>query len=249
MTDAGWDGTIAPGSSVSGIGFNANYNLSNAPPAAFYLNGAQCNGPTATTSPSAPQNLAATTASSSQINLTWTPSTTTGVTYNVYASASPGVTASAALRVASGVATPSFQHQGLTASTTYYYVVTAISAGTESSISNQASATTGGASCQVAYTNQNDWGTGFTGSISITNTDSAPIQSWTLTWVWPGSQQITGAWNASFAQNGTNATLTSLSSDATISPGATISGIGLNASYTDANTAPSMFYLNGVLCH
>jgi hypothetical protein len=40
-----------------------------------------------------------------------------------------------------------------------------------------------------------------------------------------------------------------MSYDATIAPGATLSGLGFNASYSGTNNAPSAFYVNGTLCH
>jgi endoglucanase len=42
LTNADWNGSIAPGGSVNGIGFNANYSGNNPNPAAFYLNGTLC---------------------------------------------------------------------------------------------------------------------------------------------------------------------------------------------------------------
>jgi hypothetical protein len=34
----------------------------------------------------------------------------------------------------------------------------------------------------------------------------------------------------------------------TIAPGATLSGIGFNASYSGSNPSPTTFYINGTLC-
>jgi len=42
LTNADWNGSIAPGGTVNGIGFNASYSGSNPNPAAFYLNGTRC---------------------------------------------------------------------------------------------------------------------------------------------------------------------------------------------------------------
>jgi hypothetical protein len=95
-----------------------------------------------TISPGAPSNLTATTQSNTQINLAWTASPTTGVTYNVYASTTPGFTPSAANRTAAGVTHTNFDAKGLLHGTTYYFVVTAQSAGGESAPSNQASGAT-----------------------------------------------------------------------------------------------------------
>ena len=63
--------------------------------------------------------------------------------YNVYRSGSPGVAVTAANRSAQNVAASDFLDTGLTESTTYYYVVTAVdTSGNESAPSNEASATT-----------------------------------------------------------------------------------------------------------
>jgi lysophospholipase L1-like esterase/regulation of enolase protein 1 (concanavalin A-like superfamily) len=88
--------------------------------------------------PAVPAGLSATMVSASQINLGW--SAVSGATsYNVKrATTSGGPYAT----VQSGVTGTSFNNTGLNASTTYYYVVSAVSAGGESANSAQASATT-----------------------------------------------------------------------------------------------------------
>jgi hypothetical protein len=201
--------------------------------------------------PSAPSNLAATAASSSQINLTWTASASSGVTYNVYASTTSGFAPSSGNRIASGIATTSYSHSGLAASTAWYYRVTAQNANGESAGSNQANATTqaAGASCHVVYTITTQWNVGFGTALTIQNTGTAPINGWHLTWTWAGNQQITQSWNANYTQSGANATLTNASWNPTIAAGTTISGIGFNGSYSGSNPTPTAFYLNGTLCH
>ena len=199
--------------------------------------------------PGSPTKLTATAVSSSQINLAWAASPTSGVTYNVYSSTSSTFTPSAANRVAMGLAATTYSNTGLSPSTTHYYVVTALNSAGESAPSNQASATTAAAlSCHVAYSVTGQWSGGFGTALTIQNTGSATIGNWNLTWSWPGNQQITQSWNASYTQKGANATLTYESYNATIAPGATIGGIGFNASYSGTNTAPSAFFLNGTLC-
>jgi endoglucanase len=354
LTNASWNGTIAPGASVTGVGFNGSYTGSNAAPAAFSLNGVACSAPASSPAPSlpvAPTNLAASAVSSTQVSLTWKASTTQGVTYNVYESTSQSFTPSASNRVATGLTSAGFEQQnlsggtayyymvtalnssgesvpskeasattpvvvvvpsltppqvnataasssqinlawsggstgnvtynvysstaakfapgaanriatgltgtsyqntGLSASTTYYYYVTVANSTSESAPSNEASATTPAAatssSCHISYTDQNDWGTGFTGSISITNTGSITIQSWSLTWTWPGNQQITSAWNATSSQKGNSVTFSSMSYNGSIAAGATLTGIGFNANYSGTNAAPATFSLNGMQC-
>ena len=199
--------------------------------------------------PGAPGSLAATASSSTQINLSWKASVTSGVTYSIYQGTSAGAVTTL---VASAVNGTSYSVSGLTASTTYFYTVKAVSsAGGVSAASNTASAATQAApagTCHVSYTDQNDWGSGFTGAVAITNTGAAAVSSWTLTWSFAGNQQLNQSWNAYYAQSGTGVTLSSMSYNGTIAAGATVSGIGFNAIYSGTNTAPTVFYLNGVRC-
>jgi hypothetical protein len=98
---------------------------------------ASCNMPTA------PSGLAATATSSTQINLSWTASSSTcGVTYNVFRGTTSGFTAGSGNQIATGVTSTTFSDTGLSASTTYFYLVEGTNSGGTSAASNQASATT-----------------------------------------------------------------------------------------------------------
>jgi fibronectin type 3 domain-containing protein len=103
--------------------------------------------------PSVPGTPSATTESTSQINLTWAASTAGSactVSYNVYRSTVSGFAPSSSNLIASSLTTPSYADSGLTASTTYYYVVEALDSYGASAASGQASATTqGGTSCSA----------------------------------------------------------------------------------------------------
>jgi endoglucanase len=203
------------------------------------------------TVPTAPGGLTATSTSSSQINLTWQPSSTSGVTYKLYMGTSSGSTSTL---IVSGLSATSYQVTGLTASTTYYFTVTAASSSGTSAASNQANATTSApattsSSCHITYTNQNDWGVGFTGAIAITNTGTAPITSWTLTWAYSGNQALNQSWNGTYTQTGQTVTITNASWNGTIAPRANLSGIGFNANYSGTNVNPVTFYLNGTACN
>jgi cellulose binding protein with CBM2 domain/Big-like domain-containing protein/fibronectin type III domain protein len=200
--------------------------------------------------PSAPSNLTAAAAGSNQINLAWTASPTSGVTYDVYESTSSGFTPSSANRIASGVASTAYSATSLTASTTYYYRVSAVNGGGESAATSQASATTSGTvACHVVYSVSNQWNVGFTGAVTIQNTGTTPIDPWTLTWAYAGNQKLTQSWNANYTQNGPSVTLTNMSYNARISAGATLNGVGFNGSYSGSNPAPTAFYVNGTVCH
>src|SRR5262249_55919888 len=91
-----------------------------------------------------PRGLGATATSSNQINLAWNANAETTVTgYNVYRSTTSGFTPSSGNRIASGVTATSYADTGLSAATTYYYLITAVNQlSKESGPSNQASATT-----------------------------------------------------------------------------------------------------------
>jgi hypothetical protein len=89
----------------------------------------------------APVGLTATAVSYSQINLNWGGIIQSGVTYNVYRSTTSGFTPSPSNLIATP-STITYADTGLTATTTYYYVVETVYANGASPASNQASTTT-----------------------------------------------------------------------------------------------------------
>ena len=106
-----------------------------------------------------------------------------------------------------------------------------------------ASAATG---CSVAYSVTSQWNTGFTTSITITNTGSA-LTSWSLGYSYSGNQQLTQGWSGNWSQSGPNVTVTSASWNGSLAGGASTQ-IGANFSYSGTNTAPTAFTLNGTAC-
>ncbi|HUO28080.1 MAG TPA: immunoglobulin domain-containing protein, partial [Bryobacteraceae bacterium] len=105
-------------------------------------------GTTCAAVPAAPAALTATAATSSAINLNWTavapPAGCTIGSYNLYRSTTSGFTPSSG-NLIGNTASLTYSDTGLTASTTYYYLVEAADSYGSSSASNQASATTSGA--------------------------------------------------------------------------------------------------------
>lgn len=94
--------------------------------------------PPPTAAPAAPTGVTAT-GSTDQVTVSW--SAVTGATsYNIYWSTTSGVTTATGTRIA-GVTSP-FVHTGRTASTTYFYIVTAVNSAGESGASIQVTATT-----------------------------------------------------------------------------------------------------------
>ena len=101
--------------------------------------------------------------------------------------------------------------------------------------------------CAASYAVSNQWQNGFTGGITVKNTGSTPITNWTLTFSFPNGQQVTQGWNGTFTQQGASVSVTNVSYNATIAPGATVNP-GFNASWSGTNGNPTAFSLNGSAC-
>jgi len=102
-------------------------------------------GGTCSAVPTAPGTLTAAVNSSSKIALTWVASTAGSscpVSYNVFRDTTSGFTPGAANQIASAQPGTTYADTGLTAATTYYYVVEAVDSVGASPPSNQASAIT-----------------------------------------------------------------------------------------------------------
>ncbi len=98
--------------------------------------------------------------------------------------------------------------------------------------------------CTVDYTVTNDWGSGFTAEVSLTN-HGPEVSPWTLGWDFPGSQRVTNAWNATVAQTGASATATAPAWASGLGTGAT-AVFGFQG--TGSGAAPTAFTLNGTSC-
>src|SRR5580692_8964725 len=101
--------------------------------------------------------------------------------------------------------------------------------------------------CQVTYTVNSDWGTGFSVAINITNNGPA-ITSWTLGYAYAGNQKIAQGWSGNWSQSGENITVTNASWNGTLPTGGS-AAIGANFSYTGTNPAPTAFTLHGSTCN
>jgi endoglucanase len=106
--------------------------------------------------------------------------------------------------------------------------------------------TTTAGSCKVAYA-LDDWGTGFNANVTITNTGTATVNGWTLAFAFPGNQQLSSGWSATWSQSGQNVTAKSLAWNGTLAAGGTAS-IGFSSTYAGTNAKPAAFTLNGVTC-
>ncbi len=207
--------------------------------------------------PATPAGLKAAAASASSITLAWTAVATPAnctVAYNVYRSTAATFTAAASNQIASGITAASYADSTAAAKTRYTYLVKASDAAGTSATSAAASATTPAApalpavACHVTYQMVSQWPGGFQGAISIQNTGTTPLASWTLGFSFPSGQTISNAWNTNATQKSAAITMTSMAYNGAIAPAATQSGIGFVGSWTSANTNPTNFTLNGVTC-
>ncbi|RAG86697.1 alpha-L-arabinofuranosidase [Streptacidiphilus pinicola] len=200
----------------------------------------------AVTPPTTPGTPTASGLTSGSVNLSWSPSTSsTGLAgYDVVQVS--GSTETVVASPTSASATVS----GLQPNTAYTFAVYAKdTSGNRSARSGTVTVTTAaatGGSCKVGYS-VNDWGGGFTATLVLSNTGSTPVNGWTLSFNWPGNQQLTSGWNANWSQSGSTVTATSLSYNGALAPGASTT-VGFNASYSGGNPAPGSFALNGAAC-
>jgi hypothetical protein len=101
--------------------------------------------------------------------------------------------------------------------------------------------------CQVDYTIQNDWGSGFVTNIRLTNLGDA-LNGWTLTFAFPGNQKIQlPGWSANWSQTNANVTATNLDWNRNLGTGA-FTEFGFQAAYSGTNAKPTSFSVNGTPC-
>lgn len=100
--------------------------------------------------------------------------------------------------------------------------------------------------CSVDY-KTNDWGSGFTADLTLTNRGTDPINGWTLTYDYTGNQTLTSGWNGTWSQSGRTVTAKNASWNGTIAAGAAVS-TGAQFTYSGTNTAPASFAVNGTTC-
>ncbi|MGA9667634.1 MAG: fibronectin type III domain-containing protein, partial [Terracidiphilus sp.] len=172
--------------------------------------------------PSVPGKPSGTGTSSSAISVTWGTSTagsSCSVSYNLYRSVTSGFTPSSNNQIASGLTAASFADSGLTASTTYYYVVEAVDEDGSSAASAQGSGTTLGASCSadtVAPT-----------GLTVTSTTSSGIG---LSWTAPTAPANCTV-NSYTVYGGTAANPTTVVASGVTSPSYTAAGLAASTTY------------------
>ncbi len=105
-----------------------------------------------------------------------------------------------------------------------------------------------GTGCEVTYTTD-QWGAGsggFTAGITVENTGD-PLKGWTLTFTFPGSQQITQGWSGDWHQSGHQVTVENPSWGGVVPSGGSFE-TGFLGTWTGSNPPPTDFAVNGVPC-
>ncbi|MFG3320051.1 glycoside hydrolase family 48 protein [Streptomyces sp. NPDC048171] len=100
--------------------------------------------------------------------------------------------------------------------------------------------------CSVDY-RTNDWGSGFTAELTLTNRGTDAIDGWTLTYAYAGDQKLSNGWNGTWSQSGRNVTVRSASYNGRVAAGAAVT-TGGQFTYSGTNTAPTNFAVNGTSC-
>ena len=107
----------------------------------------------------------------------------------------------------------------------------------------------GTGACQVIYTISPQNSTAFGAALTIENTSTTPLSSWTLTWTFANGQTVSSLWNGIETQSGANVTVKNESYNGSIPAGGSATGIGFNGTWNgSANAVPTNFAINGTAC-
>ena len=179
----------------------------------------------ATVSQGATQAFAATVTGSSNTSVTWTCTggtiTSTGVFTAGTTSGSFSVTATAAADA--------------TKTATAAITISAPSSGGTGNSS---------AAFAVKFSRTSSWSGGYNADITLTNTGSTTVSTWTLSFT--SADTVTSSWNANQATAGQTVTFTPLSWNASIAPGGSITvGIGANTTASGGWAPPATATVNG----
>jgi fibronectin type 3 domain-containing protein len=197
-----------------------------------------CPPPVDTQPPTTPGTPTASGTTGSATTLTWTASTdNVQVTrYDIYraSGASGGTFASVGTST-----TNSFTDAGLAPGATYRYMVLARdAAGNASAFSAVVVVTTPAGGCSATLRLQASWYNGYVMQPNaVTNTGTAAINGWTVTFTLPAGHTITGSWNAVVTVAGQTVTARGIAGqNAVLGAGATTTW-GFQATRPSGNTA------------
>ncbi|MFJ8944827.1 cellulase family glycosylhydrolase [Streptomyces sp. NPDC102395] len=199
--------------------------------------------------PTAPGTPAASAVTATSATLAWSA-----------ASDDVGVTGYDVVRISGGAETPAASSTtasatltGLTPNTAYTFAVYARdAAGNRSPRSATVTLTTlgggtPGAACSVRYRVLGEWPGGFQGEIALRNTGTAPVDGWTLRFAFADGQTVSSMWGGTPTQTGAAVSVAAASYTSAVPAGGTVT-VGFIGAKGAANTAPTVFTLNGAAC-
>ncbi len=96
-------------------------------------------------------------------------------------------------------------------------------------------------SCSATYQVSSQWAGGFTWVVTVTNTGSAPITGWTVTWTYADGQTVSvpSAYNANVSQSGPDVTATNMSYNGSVAAGGSTQ-FGGAGTWSGVNSVPSL---------
>ncbi|MER8187330.1 glycosyl hydrolase family 18 protein [Kitasatospora sp. NPDC094015] len=103
------------------------------------------------------------------------------------------------------------------------------------------------ASATATFTKDQDWGSGYGGSYTISNGTAATISGWTLEFDLPASNSVASLWNATYTVASSHVTVKNPSWQPDIAPGASYN-FGFNIAYSGAYKPLLNCKLNGQPC-
>lgn len=136
-----------------------------------------------------------------------------------------GIVGSSSSSVASSVKSSSSSSVVLSSSSKSSSLSSSVVSSVSSSKSSSSIASSSSSSVAVAgkcqYVVSNEWNTGFTAAIRITNSGTAAINGWNVSWTYSDGTKVTGAWGGTLT--GTNPySVTNLDWNKTIQPGQSV---------------------------
>jgi chitinase len=99
----------------------------------------------------------------------------------------------------------------------------------------------------ATFTKTQDWGTGYEGRYTVTNSTASTITGWRVEFDLASTVTVTTFWDAALTRSGNHYTFTNLSYNASIAPGASTS-FGFNGGYSGTFSGPANCLLNGAAC-
>ncbi|MTK00707.1 serine/threonine-protein kinase [Micromonospora sp. CP22] len=104
-----------------------------------------------------------------------------------------------------------------------------------------------GVPCQVTYALRKDSGKDFTAELSLTNTGDRELRDWTMSFAFPGEQQVTAATPMPVRQQGRAVAVQPAPQRPVLAPGAT-EKLNLTGRYSGTNPLPVEFRVGTAVC-